>query len=126
MSGKSPKENEEKLNRALNAWRTLAHDHPFSGMTFEQYEAFIAPSFTSRRDLEELDDRRTHLTNTREDADEASLAKTAAIVAGVLADPAFGPNSSLYEAMGYVRKSERASGLTRGKKDDGGGGTPTP
>ena len=124
MSGKSPKDNEEKLNRALNAWKTLAHDHPFSGMTVEQYEAFIAPSFTTRRDLDELDNQRTHLINTREDADEASLDKTAAIVAGVLADPAFGPNSSLYEAMGYVRKSERASGLTRGKKDEGGGGTP--
>jgi hypothetical protein len=31
----------------------------------------------------------------------------------VTGDPAFGPDSSLYEAMGYVRKSERKSGLTR-------------
>ena len=125
MPGKSPKDNEERLNTVLNAWKTLANDKSFGGMTVEQYEAFIAPSFNTRRDLNELDNRRTHLTNSREDADEASLEKTAAVVAGVLADPAFGPNSSLYEAMGYVRKSERASGLTRGKKDDG-GGTPTP
>jgi hypothetical protein len=31
----------------------------------------------------------------------------------VLGDPAYGPDSALYEALGYVRKSERKSGLTR-------------
>jgi len=91
MAGKSPKENEEKLNQALNAWKTLAHDNAFSGMTVEQYEAFIAPSFTTRRDLQDLDNRRTHLINAREDADEAALAKTAAIVAGVLARSSLRP-----------------------------------
>jgi hypothetical protein len=39
------------------------------------------------------------------------------VVNGVVGDPTFGPDSALYEAMGYVRKSERKSGLTRkGKK----------
>jgi len=41
------------------------------------------------------------------------------VVNGVLADPTEGPDSSLYEAMGYTRKSERKSGLTRGKKSAG-------
>jgi hypothetical protein len=123
----SPKVNEEKLRRTLNAWKTLAADTVFGGMTAEQYAAAIDPSFTARQELEKLDDQRTHLINTRSDADEASLAKTAAVVASVVADPAFGPDSSLYEAMGYKRKSERASGLTRGKKTEpSGGGTPKP
>lgn len=34
-------------------------------------------------------------------------------VKGVVADPNFGDNSALYEAMGYIRKSDRKSGLTR-------------
>ena len=38
------------------------------------------------------------------------------VVAGVIGDPAFGPNSSVYELMGYTRKSERKSGLTRKKE----------
>lgn len=124
--GDSPKDNEDKLKRTLNAWKTLANDKVFGGMTAEQYEAAIDPSFTARQQLENLDDQRTHLINTRTDADEVSLAKTAAVVASVIADPGFGPDSSLYEAMGYKRKSERASGLTRGKKTGGptGGGTP--
>jgi hypothetical protein len=32
---------------------------------------------------------------------------------GVLGDPEAGPDSDLYEAMGYVRTSARKSGLTR-------------
>lgn len=90
----SPKDNEEKLRQVLNARKTLASDKSFSGMTVEQFETFIQPSFTARQDLEDLDDRRTHLINTRNDADEASLAKAAQIIAGVEADPAFGPDSS--------------------------------
>jgi hypothetical protein len=79
--------------------------------------------------LEALDDQRTHVINSREDADKASMAKAAAIVAGVLADPAFGPNSSLYEAMGYTRKDEPKSGLHRGSSSGAPpstGGTPPP
>jgi len=41
---KSPKDNEEKLDQILNAWKTLASDKTFGGMTVEQFEAAIAPS----------------------------------------------------------------------------------
>ena len=40
------------------------------------------------------------------------------VVYGVMGNPAYGPDSDLYEAMGYVRKSERKSGLTHRSKDD--------
>lgn len=123
----SPKDNEEKLRRTLNAWKSLASDKTFAAMTAEQFEAGINPSFTIRQQLEALDDQRTHLLNARADADAASLAKAAAVVAGVQADPAFGPDSSLIEAMGYVRKSERKSGLTRKRNNaPSTGGTPPP
>jgi len=39
------------------------------------------------------------------------------LVNGVRADPDFGPDSALYEALGYTRESERKSGLTRNRKD---------
>ncbi len=35
----------------------------------------------------------------------------------VVGDPNFGPDSALYEALGYVRKSDRKSGFTRKKKN---------
>ncbi len=122
----SPKDNEEKLSQVLNAWKTIASVNSFSGMTVQQFEAFIQPSFTARQDLKDLDNRRTQLLNTRADADEASLAKAAQIIAGVEADPAFGPDSSLIEAMGRVRKSERKSGLTRKSNTPPTGGSPPP
>ena len=127
--GDSPKLNEERLRRILNAWKTLAADKAFGGMTVEQFEAVIAPSFTTRQQLDELDHQRTHLINTRGDADELSLTKAAAAIAGMNADPGFGPNSSLIEACGYVRQSERKSGLHRGGGEapsTGGGKPPTP
>ena len=119
MAG-SPKDNEEKLRRILNAWKQLAADKAFGGMTVEQFEAVIGPSFTMRQQLDDLDNQRTHLINSRGDADDVSLAKAAAAIAGMNADPGFGPNSSLIEACGYVRQSERKSGLHRG-----GNNTPT-
>ena len=70
-------------------------------------------------------DQRTHLLNARDDADQASQAKANAILAGVAAHPGFGDDSSLYEAMGRTRKSERASGLTKKGKGSG-GATPPP
>src|SRR5438270_5405773 len=121
MAG-SPKDNEEKLRRILNAWKTLAADKVFGGNTVEQFAAAIEPSFTTRQQLDDLDNQRTHLINSRGDADDVSLAKAAAAVAGMNADPGFGPNSSLIEACGYVRQSERKSGLHRGT----GGGTAPP
>lgn len=125
MAG-SPRDNEEKLTRILNSWKTLAADHSFAGKTLEQFQTGVEPSFTARQELEANDDLRTHLLNTREDADDASMTLAAAVVAGVLADPAFGPNSSLYEAMGYTRKDERKSGLHRGTPGPPTGGTPAP
>ena len=38
------------------------------------------------------------------------------MVNAVKGDPDEGEDGELYEAMGYVRKSERRSGLSRGKK----------
>src|SRR6266852_4152569 len=56
----SPKDNEEKLSRILNAWKTLASDKAFGGMTVEQFETAIAPSKTARAKIADLDSQMTH------------------------------------------------------------------
>jgi hypothetical protein len=109
----SPKDNQSKIETVRNAWKTLAPDKTFGGMTFAQFETATAPSFTTRQQLEDLDDQRTQLLTARGDADEVSLAKVSLVVNGVRADPNFGDDSGLIEAMGYTRTSERKSGLTR-------------
>ena len=100
----------------LNAWRTLAPDKTFGGMTLAQYEALVTRSRTARQHIEDLDDQRAQAVTERDAADDAVTDKSKLVVAGVLADLDFGPDSALYEAFGYTRTSERKSGLTRGRK----------
>lgn len=119
----TPKSNQEKMDKMLNAWRTLAPAKTFGGLTLAQFEAIVTPCQTSRQTISNLEDQMTHAINERDTSDEAFLSKAQLVVNGVLADPTEGPDSSLYEAMGYTRKSERRSGLTRKAN---GGTTPPP
>lgn len=113
----NPKANEEKMNKMLNAWKTLAPEKSFGGMTLAQFEAYVNDSLEARVTVSSLDDTRTQAITVRDDCDYTFLQKASLVVAGVVADPTEGDDSALYEALGYVRKSSRASGLTRKKKE---------
>ncbi|MDT7779002.1 MAG: hypothetical protein QOC99_1514 [Acidobacteriota bacterium] len=112
-----PKDIEEKLERILNAWRTLAPDKSFGGMTLAQFETACAPSSTTRAHIVELQARLTEALADRDTADDNTASKIQLAVAGVLADPTEGPDSTLYEAFGYTRISARKTGLTRKTKE---------
>jgi hypothetical protein len=118
----SPKTTEEKIARMLNAWRTLAPEKTFGGMTLAQFEAVAAPALDARRRIDDLDNQRAQISAERERADETFNDKAQLVVAGVLADPTEGADSALYEAFGYTRKSNRKSGLHRSRTNK----TPTP
>ena len=123
----TPKSNEERLNRIVTAWTNLAADKTFAGVTLDQFKTAIEPSFVARRNLAEIDDQRTREANARDDADTVSMSKADKIIAAIVGDPDFGDDSSLYEACGYTRKSERRSGLTRkGGTAPSTGGSPPP
>jgi hypothetical protein len=109
----TPKNIEEKIERMLNAWRTLAPDKSFGGMTLAQFEAAAAPSKAARQNIVDLNDQLTAAMAARDEADVLLLAKAQLVVAGVLADPTEGADSALYERFGYTRKSARKTGLTR-------------
>ena len=111
----SPKIIEEKYNRILNAWRTLAPDKKFAGMSLAEFEAQVAKSNVPREKLMALEDEIKQEQANRETNDAVTVKFCDLIVKSVVADPEFGDDSALYEAMGYVRKSERKSGLTRKK-----------
>jgi len=115
----APKKAISKIDDVVKAWTTLAPTSEFGGMTLEQFKALIKPSQNTREALDALDKQVTAAINARDAADAESLAKVKLVVNGVVGDPKFGPDSVLYEAMGYVRESERKSGLTRkGKKTE--------
>ena len=109
----SPKTTMEKIERMINAWRTLAPDKTFAGMTLAQFEAAVAPSRDARRRIDDLNDQLIEAMADRDTADDTSTARIQQVVAGVLADPTEGPDSPLYEAFGYTRKSERKPGGPR-------------
>ncbi|MDQ4121269.1 MAG: hypothetical protein M3209_07475 [Acidobacteriota bacterium] len=111
----SPKENEEKMMKVLNAWKTLAPAKTFAGVTLAEFETQVNTSLTPRQRLVALEDEKLQQMTTRDAADQITMNKILSIVAGVVADPTEGANSALYEAMGYIRKDARKSGLTRKK-----------
>jgi hypothetical protein len=109
----SPKDAEQKMERMLNAWRALAPEKMFGAMTLAQFEAVAAPAQAARRRIVDLNDQLSRAIAERDTADQTFSVRAQQVVAGVLADPTEGPDSALYQAFGYTRKSDRKSGLTR-------------
>jgi hypothetical protein len=76
----------------------------------------MKPSFDTRQQLDQIENQLAQAINSRDDADRLSLETIQLMANGVIGDPTEGPDSALYEAMGYTRRSERKTGLTRKKK----------
>ena len=84
-------------------------------MTLAQFKAAVKPSYDTRERIATLEDQLSSEKTARDNADDESLRLAQVVVNGVVGDPAEGPDGDLYEAMGYVRRSDRRSGLTRKK-----------
>ena len=109
----NPKKVAAKLQKVLDAWKTLRPSKSFAGMTLEQFEAAIQPSLAVRDQLVTLQGQAVDTRNQRLQSDSTSLNLAQLVVNAVRGDVAEGENGSLYVAMGYVPKNERRSGLTR-------------
>ena len=112
----NPKQIEEKINQVIDAWERLAPEKIFGGMTLEEAKKKTAPSLDTRSQAARLQTQLAATINQRDDADKGSLKALDLVVKGVVGDPSEGDDSALYEAMGYIRKSERQRGLTRKRK----------
>ena len=112
----APKQVEDQLNQVLNAWTTLAPNATFGGMTLAEFKTKVQPSLDARTQINSLNDQLTAAQDARDDADGDTNAAIQKVVKGVVGDPNYGDDSDLYDAMGYVRKSARASGLSRSTK----------
>jgi len=117
-----PKSTLEKLNNIIGGWETLAPDKSFGGMTLAQLKAAVKPSFDTRDQLRALESQTQAKQIERDNADAESLRLVQLVVNGVIGDPEEGPDSDLYAAFGYTRKSERKTGLTRKKRNGGADG----
>lgn len=102
-----------KLDDAKQAWSKLRPGKSFSGLTLEQFDALIKPSYDVRAEIADAELRLQSANARRVNADAASLEIVRRIVNAVKSDPEEGKDGELYAAMGFVRRSDRSSGLTR-------------
>jgi hypothetical protein len=114
----SPKDNLDRINIVTKAWETLRPTKSFGGLTLAQFKAKVKPSLDARTSVTTLEHQMTAALDERDDADNDSLEVIKLVVSAVKGDPAETANGELYEAMGFVRESERLSGLSRKKKDE--------
>lgn len=103
----------ERITDVTRGWENLRPTKQFSGLTLEQFKAAVKPSLDIRAEMADLESRLLALAARRAAADEMSLATVQSVVHGVKGDREEGEDGELYEAMGFVRKSQRLSGLTR-------------
>lgn len=113
----SPRGTQDKLDKITEAWQTLATEKTFGGMTLEQFKTAVKPSYDTRARVRTLESQLLSEQTARDAADKESLRIAQMVVNGVIGDPTEGPDSDLYEAMGYVRTSARKTGLTRKKNE---------
>lgn len=95
------------------AWREIAPEASFAGMTLAEFETKTAPLAQSTARLQALDAQYSAELKARDEADTAVREAMRLAAHGVRANPAHGENSPLYRAMGFVPLSQRQSGLTR-------------
>lgn len=116
-----PKDTLERILQFINAWETLAPEKSFGGMTLAQFKAGVKRSLDAREELRVLESQIQSKKIERDDADVESARLIQLVSYGVAGDPSEGPDSDLYGALGYTRKSERKTGLTRKRKSGGNG-----
>lgn len=109
----SPKDMQDKIEQVTQAWGDLAPDKSFAGFTLAEFKAKVQPSLLARAELETLDNQVSDAQTRRAASDDVSLKTIQLVVNAIKGDPTEGEDSALYQECGYVRKSERKSGLSR-------------
>jgi hypothetical protein len=110
---KPQKSDYEKTQTILSGWKNIRPNKSFAGLTLAEFEQRISPIKTTRDDVTEREDLLKAAINARDAADKAAFAEAQLVVNSVRSDRHEGEDGELYEAMGYVRKSERKTGLSR-------------
>ena len=107
------RQTEERIATIRSAWKEIAPQASFAGRTLEQFTLETEVALQLRAEIESLERQLEGRKVDRSVADETASDLMELVVNSVRGTPVFGPDSPLYRAMGYIRKSERRSGLTR-------------
>ena len=122
MANVDNKRVKQQCNVMNDAWFEGAPGDKFMGIAQGTFQADIEAAAADDAAIADLEAELKMKRDVRDDKYKALDQQRSKIGQGVAGDPAYGNDSPLYGAMGFVRKSEKKSGLTRKKKN----GTPTP
>lgn len=106
----------EKCNTMNDAWVEGAQAVVFNGIRQENFQTAIEAAAADDAAIADHEAQLKMMKDVRDDKYKALDQDRSKVGQGVAGNPDYGNDSPLYGAMGFVRKSERASGLTRKKK----------
>ena len=107
----------ERVTQMNDAWEQGAKTTVFNGISQPQFDAKIKTAAAADQEIDDMEAALTLKKQGRDGLYDDLYDDSVKIFAGVQGDPAFGDDHPLVDAMGFVRDSQRKSGLTRGKKD---------
>jgi hypothetical protein len=110
---------EIRLIALLEAWEQQAPEATFAGMTLAEFRAASAPSLEGRQRKRQLHLELRATVGAVANADVASRALANQIICAVKAQSAFGPDSPLYRAMGFIPTSERKRAKRQDQQEQG-------
>ncbi len=106
----------EECNVMYDAWFEGAKTDKFNGIDLDGFNTDITTADAADKEIDDIKAQLKLKQEARDDLYVALDAKRTKIGQGVAGSAAFGDDSPLYGAMGFVRKSERKTGLTKKKK----------
>lgn len=106
----------ERVSKMLAAWLEGAADVIFMGIKRGDLDAKSKQAEALENEIADLEAQKKLKEDQLADVYLAMNNMTVNVRSGVSGDQNFGDDSALYGAMGFVRKSERKSGLTRKHK----------
>ena len=109
----SPTVVEEKIKTTIAAWEDLRPAKSFAGLTLAQFKTAMQPALDARTTISNLENLLSAARTARDDEDKEACDIINKVVNAVVGDTDEGNDSPLYEALGYIRKSQRKSGLKR-------------
>lgn len=106
----------EQSNVMNDAWVEGAAAVNFNGIKQTDFQTKIESAAAKDAAIADTEAQLKMMKDVRDDEYKSLDQDRSKVGQGVAGNPDYGNDSPLYGAMGFVRKSERASGLTRKKK----------
>ena len=113
MARVNVKEIKERVTKMNDGWAEGAPAVEFNGVRQSDFAADIAAAAAAEQELADIEAQKEMKKSEIEDRYSKLNATSVRVANGVRGNENYGPDSPLYGAMGFVRDSERASGLTR-------------